>query len=214
MRADHFGTYRPLVKTSKSRAAKLVFAVASDHREDPHLSHSQFVQELWTRSLVEAKRQSQAGSITRSLLGNIFENVLTATLIRAQVQPFYTQAMVQHVPNVNFDFLIWTEEVGPVAIAAKTSLRERYKQADLEAMALSSVHRQAQSYLVTLDHREASLVKSKVDSGAVMSLTDVVVANTPRFDDLVTKILSYSRISAPVLPTVTSGKFIAAHPPS
>ena len=43
--------------------------------------------------------------------------------------------------------------------------RERYKQADLEAIALKYVHRKALSYLVTLEANEAKSVKAKIKSG-------------------------------------------------
>jgi hypothetical protein len=49
----------------------------------------------------------------------------------------------------------------PICISAKTSLRERYKQADFEAIALKYVHRKALSFLVTLEENEAKSVKAK-----------------------------------------------------
>ena len=67
----------------------------------------------------------------------------------------------------------------------KTSLRERYKQADLESIALKYVHRKALSYLITLDEKEANGVKNKIVSGDVIGLDNVIVATNPEFDELI-----------------------------
>lgn len=81
--------------------------------------------------------------------------------------------------------MFYTTERGPICISAKTSLRERYKQADLEAIALKYVHRRALCYLVTLDISEAKKVKEKIKSGDVIGLDKVVVATSDEFNDLI-----------------------------
>ena len=95
--------------------------------------------------------------------------------------------------------MFYTTERGPICISAKTSLRERYKQADLEAIALKYVHRKSFSYLVTLDNKEAKSVKAKIKSGDVIGLDNVVVATSNDFNELVVELKNY-KFSEP--PTV------------
>ena len=61
-------------------------------------------------------------------------------------------------PNINYDILLYSKVSGPICLSAKTSFRERYKQADLEAMALKNVHRISKSYLLTLSDEEAEQI--------------------------------------------------------
>ena len=92
-----------------------------------------------------------------TLRGSIFEYIIYTLLYREGIRPFYTQAKVAFVPNVNFDTLLYCRST-PVSLSLKTSLRERYKQADLEAIALKYVHRKSKCYLLTMDSKEASVI--------------------------------------------------------
>ncbi|MDE7137830.1 MAG: hypothetical protein K2O29_05155 [Ruminococcus sp.] len=44
------------------------------------------------------------------------------------------------MPNVDFDIILYTQEQYPIALSLKTSVRERYKQADLEGVALKNMY--------------------------------------------------------------------------
>ena len=57
-----------------------------------------------------------------------------------------------------------------MCISAKTTLRERCKQADLEAVALKYVHRRAKSHLVNISEPENSKLQQKIENGDVMGL--------------------------------------------
>lgn len=117
----------------------------------------------------------------------IFKLIFYTLLYREGILPFYTQAKVAFVPNIEFDTILYSKE-RPVCLSLKTSLRERYKQADLEAIALKYVHRKAQSYLLTLDAREAKATKAKIPEGLLIGLDDVIDCNTKQIDELVTKL--------------------------
>src|SRR5690606_3691937 len=120
-----------------------------------------------------------------NLNGKVFEYVLASLCIREGILPIYMSAKVAFVPNVIYDLMFYTKERGPICWSVKTSLRERYKQADLESIALKYVHRKALSYLITLNESEAKSVKNKIKSGDVIGLDNVVVATNPEFDELV-----------------------------
>ncbi|MBR5433319.1 MAG: hypothetical protein IK117_02660 [Bacteroidales bacterium] len=119
-----------------------------------------------------------------TLRGNIFEYIIYTLLYREGITPFYTQAKVAFVPNVNFDTLLYCQAT-PVSLSLKTSLRERYKQADLEAIALKYVHRKSKCYLLTMDSTEAKVQKAKILSGDIIGLDEIIDCNTNDINTLV-----------------------------
>jgi len=124
--------------------------------------------------------------------------------------PLYISAKVAFVPNVIYDLMFYTTERGPICISAKTSLIERYKQADLEAIALKYVHRKALSYLVTLEEKEAKSVKEKIKSGDVIGLDNVVVATNNEFNLLIDELKTYKFSEPPTVKVIESNQIITS----
>lgn len=122
-----------------------------------------------------------------NLHGNIFEFIIYSLLFRENIRPFYTQAKVAFVPNVNFDALLYNQSA-PISLSLKTSLRERYKQADLEAVALRYIYRRSKSYLLTMDTREANVQKAKILSGDIMGLDAIIDCNSEDINQLVAEL--------------------------
>jgi hypothetical protein len=73
-------------------------------------------------------------------------------------------------------------------------------------MAISSVHRRSETHLVTLDAVEASRVSTKISNGDVQFLKSVAVADSIDFDELINSIKELTLISAPIIPTLRSGR--------
>lgn len=138
----------------------------------------EYIEKYWNAF----KQQNPNASV--NLNGKIFELIIYTLLYREGIKPFYTQAKVAFVPNVEFDTILYNKNT-PVSLSLKTSLRERYKQADLEAIALKYVHRKAKSYLLTLSSDEAISVKQKIENGAVIGLDLVVDCNTEEINQMV-----------------------------
>lgn len=134
-----------------------------------------YIKKYW-KALEEASKPT--------LHGNIFEYIIYTLLYRENIKPFYTQAQVAFVPNVNFDALLYCKSA-PVSLSLKTSLRERYKQADLEAIALKYVHRRSKCYLLTMDTKEANAQKGKILSGDIIGLDEIIDCNTDDIDKLI-----------------------------
>jgi hypothetical protein len=143
-----------------------------------------------------------------NLNGKIFEYILATLFVREGILPIYMSAKVAFVPNVVYDLMFYTMERGPICISAKTSLRERYKQADLEAIALKYVHRKALSYLLTLEENEAKGVKAKILTGDVIGLDKVVVATLPEFDELILELKEYVFSEPPTVKVIESNQII------
>lgn len=161
---------------------------------------SEYVSKYWN-----AYKKNSRNNNSRN--GKIFEYILATLCVREGVLPFYMSAKVTFVPNAIFDLMFYSKEVGPICISAKTSLRERYKQAALEGLALKNVHRNALSYLVTLDEKESINVRKKIDRGDIIGLEKVVVATTEEFDELIDKLKTYD-FSEPTKVNVIETNFI------
>jgi len=143
-----------------------------------------------------------------NLNGKIFEYVLATLFVMEGLLPIYMSAKVAFVPNVIYDLMFYSVERGPICISAKTSLRERYKQADLEAIALKYVHRKALCFLVTLEEKEAKSVKAKIKSGDVIGLDSVVVATSDEFDELIAELKKFHFSEPPTVKVIESNQII------
>lgn len=104
--------------------------------------------------------------------------------------------------------MFYTTERGPICISAKTSLRERYKQADLEAIALKYVHRKSLCYLITLNSSEADSVNGKIKKGDVIGLDKVILADSIEFNKLIEDIRSYNLIDSPNIKVIQANHII------
>ena len=89
---------------------------------------------------------SKVSDMNSNLSNKIFEYILVTLCVREGILSFYPKAKLSLGPNVIHDLMFYSTERGPICWSVKTSLRERYKQADLESIALKYVHRKALSY--------------------------------------------------------------------
>jgi len=164
-------------------------------------SESQFIIEMWSRYETMPK--------SKNLDISIFRALLLILLFRKNFLPIYTKARFYNLPNNSFDFVIYTEEFGPIVISAKINLRGRYKQSDLEGMMLRQFHRGAKSFLITLDEKEAKTVNNKIKNDLALGLDEVVVATAPEFDNLIKLLKSYTYIKPPKVDVLTSKRVIS-----
>ncbi|MFT5911749.1 MAG: hypothetical protein ACI8RP_001856 [Urechidicola sp.] len=174
----------------------------SDFMEIKYTNPSDYIRILWDRYQNATLKKSP------SVNGSIFEYILASLCIREEILPFYMGTKIAFVPNVDFDLMFYTDDFGPICWSAKTSLRERYKQADLEAIALKNVHRRALCYLITLDEAEARRVKVKIKNGDVGGLDEVILANSPDFDALIIAMKNYKLEEPPTVPVLKARKTI------
>ncbi|MCH9813611.1 MAG: hypothetical protein K0U47_06665 [Epsilonproteobacteria bacterium] len=176
MKTEEIFIQSKIVK-SKGKALTVFDKIIDDFTTLADMKPSAYIDKLWT-----AYRNFQP--YNKDLNGKIFEYILISLLINKKVLPLYIQAKVAFVPNVDFDLLLYTKEK-PIVLSAKTSLRERYKQADLEAIALKYVHRKAESFLLTLDKNEAHSVNRKIKEGGVIGIDEVVLATSEKIDHFI-----------------------------
>lgn len=190
------------ITVGKDNKAEIVFdSLFPSFLEIKYEKPSDYISTYW-----EAYQKHPEGN--NNLNGKIFEYILATLFVREGLLPLYLSAKVAFVPNVIYDLMFYTTERGPICISAKTSLRERYKQADLEAIALKYVHRKALSYLVTLEVNEAKSVKAKIKSGDVIGLDNVAVATSNDFNELVEELKVYQFSEPPTVKVIESNQII------
>lgn len=136
----------------------------------------------------EIKRKFNS-SQQRKLNGLVFELLIIDALHSVGIKPIGYQATLAYVPNVKFDIVLYDEK-SPFVISCKTSLRERWKQAELEAEALKRVYRRGKSVLVTLSEQEGYNVQEKISSGDVNGLDQCIVVQKGkgRFNKLLSQL--------------------------
>ena len=139
--------------------------------------------------------------------GKVFECLVIDALYHHGAHPAYHQARVVNVPNVIYDVLLFHPN-RPVVLSCKTSLRERWKQADLEGLALKQVYRGARSILLTLSP-EGYGVQNNIDDSNVVGLDQCIVIDgkTTEFDDLLDELTSEVFVEASEIVPV-SGTFV------
>ena len=177
---------------------------------------SQYIKAAYQDYKAKFKKQNN------SLNGNVFEMILVCLFFQLDLLPLYTQTKLTYVPNINFDFLLFKKDdfvddkgsvlyegVIPICISLKTSQRERYKQADLEAMALKNVHRNAKCYLIGLDN--VSNIQAKIKRKDTFGIDNVFNATESEFDDFVESLtLDVGNYVHPQdVPVVVTGKKIS-----
>jgi hypothetical protein len=173
------------ITIGRDNKAELVFdSLFPNFLEVEYEKPSEYIQKYWDAF----KNHSESNN---NLNGKVFEYILATLCVREGILPIYMSAKVAFVPNVIYDIMFYTSERGPICWSVKTSLRERYKQADLESIALKYVHRKALSYLITLEEKEAKSVKAKIKSGDVIGLDDVIVATAEEFNQLILELKEF-----------------------
>lgn len=156
---------------------------------------TKFIEAVWTNYLKLPKRNNTLNS-------TVFELIIIALLINKGIKPFYRQASVAFVPGIKYDILIYSKE-GPITLSAKTSLRERFKQADLEAFVLKNVHRNAKSYLITLEKNEAATrIRNKNN---LIGLENVYCCLNEDFNEFIASLISMKFIEPKPVKVITNG---------
>lgn len=170
--------------------------------------------ELLGAELVESGYQhylKNFGEGNRARNGRIFELLIVESLQRAKIGPVYFQTEFLFVPNVAFDILLYHPEM-PVVISCKTSLRERYKQAELEGFVLRQVYRQAQVLLITRNVQEGMSVQKKIEQKELVGINECIILNREclefpgNYNDMLENISDITfRIAEPVEPLLKVG---------
>ena len=191
----------PLLTSLRGKKAAVIAKVFGERLSLAAQRPSRFVKQAW-----QAYTHSGLGS--NSLNGAIFEYLIAFCLYERHIRPFYQQARLGLVPNVAYDLVLYTKAAYPITLSLKTSLRERYKQADLEGWALKNVHRKAKNYLLTLSN-EVVGVQQKIAEGAIAGLDAAILVTSEAFDTLLEELQATALQQAQQIPLIEAGHLVA-----
>lgn len=197
-----------IVKGAQNLASKIFEDLNPSFMEVDYEKPNEYVAEYWNKYLAVRDNLIPNEQTRRGVNGKVFEYILATLLIREKIFPIYMNAKVAFVPNINYDVLLYSTDQGPICISAKTSFRERYKQADLEAIALKYVHRKSKSYLLTLSELDANMVNTKQKNGDVIGLDKAVFALNDNLNQLIEEIKKFNLGSAPTVLVVDSNQIV------
>jgi len=170
---------------------------------------SEYVNLIWD-AYEKIKSEKVPKNAERNVNGRIFEFIISTLLVRENIFPVFLNAKVAFVPNINYDIMLYSSQRGPICISVKTSFRERYKQADLEAIALKYVHRKSLTYLVTLSESGAKDVNEKIRKGDVIGVDEVIAAKTDNINALITSLKLYAFTDSPTKKVIESNQIITS----
>ncbi len=142
-----------------------------------------------------------------NLHGAVLHALVERCLQQNGVVPFYTEVEMQFIPVARYDIVVFTKRLGPVNLSLKTTLRERWKQAEFEGMALRRVFRRSRVYVVNNSESETRTRKAKMSQ--CEAIRDFVVCTSENFDKLVEDLKRWVPRTAPVVPLVRRGKHVS-----
>lgn len=89
--------------------------------------------------------------------GPLFEMLIASVFIGANYLPFYQKAELALARKIESDFLFWDEtKKAPICIELTSTLRERYKLADLQAFKVKANFPEAKFFQLTMDYKDAA----------------------------------------------------------
>lgn len=183
-KVDRLSDYKIFSKSSKTE--EIFLKIEKKFKSNKDIP-SEYVKKLWE------KYQQEVPDKNNAINGYVFEAIIITALIKEDILPFYIQTNLEFVPNVNYDIILFPKTAkgdvdvsAPMVLSLKTSLRERYKQADLEGLALKDVYKRGKSYLVTLDEdSEIEIANEKIVKKDIRGLDGFISATSSKFDELV-----------------------------
>lgn len=146
------------VLPKESKTLNAFTSIQNQSRDLTFSNLSEFILKHW-----DVYKNLQPSDI-KSLSGKVFEILFIDALLQYGIHPIFYQTKIAFIPNIDFDIALYSQSLGPIIFSLKTSLRERYKQADLEAVYLKYVHRKAKCYLISLDEKEVLRVQDHIKS--------------------------------------------------
>lgn len=127
----------------------------------------------------------EKGTTTNNMNGHILEYSICEIFKQYNVGVLYFQCTFWGMPHDRFDIGGWTKQQYPIIISCKTSLRERWKQADMEGRLLKGIFPKAQSYLITNNPIEAKTQRKRIKDGTSQGIDGVYVAHEEDFDEFI-----------------------------
>ena len=150
---------------------------------------SQFFNYFWIKYVKFKKKykKKRGKEINNSYNGQALEIILAYLFTREEIKIEKMDEEIKDVKYVKPDFLLKSLNNQKCFISAKVSIRERWKQADWEAIKYKKKYPNAICVLIMNDNKEYKGIKSKIKD---LDLDDVILANSNDLNNLITSIKS------------------------
>jgi hypothetical protein len=186
--------------SEQTTAQEIVTELIPDFHVFKYLPASEYIKHYWT------KYKSNYLEDEYKIQEAVLNELIAITLIRRGIMPFYMQAKIAFIPNAIYDFVIYCEDIGPLALSAQLGMYEQYKQVDIGAVVLKNVHRKSESYIISLNDIQVNAKKRGLYD--LMAINNFIYASSPEYDELLQKISEKHIIEAPTVQTVNSDNMI------
>lgn len=108
------------------------------------------------------------------LRGKINEFLILLYLQNHGLIFLYPQVRLFFIPDIKFDLVLFTQTKRIIAFNFKTSLRERYKQAVVEAQQVKKLDTRFEFYLLTNNLVESHRLNQKINHGKIAGINQVI----------------------------------------
>lgn len=134
-----------------------------------------FVKDAIEKCRAEAVKMGKTPNSIAGMAGQWLELSLLVALKHKGLTPAYFQFELHGVADAVMDVAVFSETRGPIVLSCKTSLRERYKQAEQEALATKKTFPDSYSCVVTIDANKSHVenLRKKIERKELKGLEAV-----------------------------------------
>ena len=143
---------------------------------------SEFFRENWSNWESYAKGRT----VNNNTPGKVFEKLFEIYCFLLNYEIIAQDESFKDVPLVKPDFVLKNKDDKYLFLSLKTSLRERWKQADWEAIYFKEYYPTTLCILVTFHEREEKSLQSKIEKNLLKGLDDSCLATSDKFDKILT----------------------------
>ncbi len=138
----------------------------------------------------------------------IFKSLILSIMVIDNIKEIHLQATLFPYLNIEHDCILYSKERGPIILNFSFKTIKRHNFFALQASILKQAYPHARSFLITMDEREAAVINTKIKTGQILGLDNVIVANQSSFDDLIKELKSYTLYKPDPVNVLTSARFI------
>lgn len=131
------------------------------------------------------KTEDQLGQYFKSVNGGAFETIIGFLMIRENIQINSHNEKCKNIENIKPDFLIKNDNHHTI-LSLKTTPRERWKQADWEAIIYKKFNSNTRYILLINSEKEFASLQKKLPS--IEGIDKVVLANSKELNELISSL--------------------------
>jgi hypothetical protein len=131
----------------------------------------------------------------KTIRGKINEYLILLYFHDQGITHLYPQSYLFFIPDIRFDLVLFSATKRIIAFNFKTCLRDRYKQAIVEAQQLKKLDTRFEFYLLTNDAAESERLNQKIHNGKVQGINQVINLFAEEANHFVNKLLNKTFIT-------------------